>query len=157
MELSWGGLGLTSQALRKRLRALDDAECEKVELLDLYNNKLTWLPSEIFKRLPHLLDLDVSFNRLTWLPTELGKVQLESLYASGNTGLPPQLAKDCITRAAAAELVSAVIGVNRPRDRARHAAFIILLANRFDKDSTLHALPVDVARVLAKTVQIHLL
>ena len=156
MELSWGGSGLTSQALHKRLRALEDAECEKVELLDLYNNQLTWLPSEIWTRFPRLLDLDVSFNRLEFVPSALGKVQFESLYLAGNTRLPPELARDCVTRQAAAELVSTAIGINRPRDRARVVAMLVLLANRFDKGSVWHAVPVDVARYAALVLQIHL-
>jgi hypothetical protein len=156
MELSWGGWGLTSQALRKRLRALEDKDCEQVELLDLYNNRLEWLPSEIWERFPRLLDLDVSFNQLAFLPSGLGKIQFESLYVAGNTRLPPELARDCVTRQAAAEVVSTAIAANRARDRARAVALMILLANRFDKESVWHAVPVDVARVVARTCQIQL-
>ncbi len=151
MELSWGGMRLTSEALRRRLKAMEDADCEKVELLDLYNNRITWVPSEVWRRFPNLLDLDLSNNDLQFVPSQLGKIRFESLYTTGNPALPASLQRDCVTLEASAVLVSDAIGVNRPRDRARRGAMQLLLANRFDEGSLVHwqKVPVDVARLVA--------
>ncbi|PRP78127.1 hypothetical protein PROFUN_13929 [Planoprotostelium fungivorum] len=64
--------------------------------LFLSNNKISWLPEDIFSHLPSLVCLDLSYNALSYLPTSFNNLmQLQRLYLTENnlTELPNQMGR----------------------------------------------------------------
>ena len=154
MELRYNSKGLTSVKLREMLRALPLEKSIGVELIDLYNNKLTFVPGELMDkdRFPSLLDLDLSRNELRRLPTGLGRHRLEALYTAGNPCHPSSLARDCHVIQEAQQLQQDIIVANRLFDVSFRAALLFLVAHRFDPLSALASLPRDVVVFLARCI-----
>ena len=155
MELRWNSRKLTAQKLRELLRDVPDDQAAKVELIDLYNNALEFLPRELFdvERFPRVLDLDVSGNKLKFLPTAIGKHRLESLYTTDNPMLPEKLQQTCHHRVEAQQLQQDIIVNNRAADRATARALLLLCEHRFgEPESPIRQMPRDIVVLVAKYV-----
>ena len=70
---------------QNRLRSIDDLpDLPHLVDLDLYDNLLAGLPTDIGTRFPSLKTLDISFNCLTSADELAGCTGLDRLYASNN-------------------------------------------------------------------------
>jgi hypothetical protein len=150
-ELRWNSQKLTSPQLAAKLARLSDEEAMAVELIDLYNNRLAYLPYDLLSaRFGRLLDLDVSHNQLRFISSRIGLWRLEGLYTSANPGLG-ELQEDTHTLEGAGKLINRIVTSNRSADRATAGAVLVLCESRYGT-GPISQLPKDVVVLLARCI-----